>query len=256
MSRLDFQLGFQLSPIIFVDGIATQFPGNMEPIIAITQAADFNEGLLSGEDGVDPDDYFAHFRPVTGGTLTNNQIGQYPFANQQVAANAIISQPLQVSLEMRCPPRGDGGFANQLVVLTALKQAIDQHTAAGGTYIVATPSFIYTGCILLGLRDITGGDSKTSGIHWQWDFTKPLLAEADPQFTLNSLMSVIDVQLPPGVPAGTTPTWSGASTSVGSTLSGAISRIIPSASSLVGTLSGGSVAGKYASAVVSRVTGG
>jgi hypothetical protein len=238
MSREDFQLGFEISPIIFVGGIAASFPGQMEPIIMITQSQSYTNGLLSGPLPLDPDSYFARFKPIGGNTLSNNQIGQYPFANQSVAANAIIAQPLSVSLEMICPARDSGGMASHLITLTSLKQAIDKHTALGGTYIVATPSFLYVGCILLGLRDITGGDSKQSGIQWQWDFTNPLITQTEEPQKLSSLMSIIGAQTYPGVPAGTTPAWSSPSTAAASNNSGPLANLIPSGNNVTGMQSG------------------
>jgi hypothetical protein len=168
----------------------------------------------------------------------NNQIGQYPFANQSVAANAIIAQPLPISMEMICPVRGAGGYLTKLATLSALKLSIDNHTAQGGTFTVATPGYIYQNCILTGLRDITGGDNKQAQVHWQWDFTKPLIAMADIQVANNSLMSKISG----GLPVSGTPSWSGVASSVGAQVSGAVSSIIPAASNLIGVNTGGSFA--------------
>ncbi len=236
MSRLDYQLGFEISPIIFVNGIANSIAGKMLPIIAITQSANYNTGLLSGIKDIDPDEYFARFRIIPGNTLVNNQIGQYPFANQDVAANAIIAQPLSVSIEMICPPRQAGDISAHLNTLTALQQALTQHSALGGYYVVATPSQIYPNCVLLGVRDITGGDSKLSGIAWQWDFTQPLLALSQQQTTYNSLLSIMGNQLPPVTIQGITPSWSSGSTSTGgNTISGPIQNPIITANNMIGT---------------------
>jgi hypothetical protein len=45
-----FKLAFQLSPILLCNGIATDIPGGVLPIIAITEASHFVLGLLSGTD--------------------------------------------------------------------------------------------------------------------------------------------------------------------------------------------------------------
>jgi hypothetical protein len=252
MSKQDFQLGFEISPIILVGGIAAAM-GGMLPIIALTQAQDFDQGLLQGTDALGPDEYFAKFKPVPGGTLVSNQIGQYPYANQAVAANAIIAQPLNISLVMICPARGDnGGYDNKLTVLTSLKQQLDAHTAAGGTYIVATPGFLYQSCILVGLRDISSSDSKQVQIEWQWDFVTPLLTQTESDITFNSLLSIMNAQLPPGTPAGVTPSWSGLPTGVGGGVSGIGSSLIPSASNILGMLSGGS----FQTAASAYISGG
>lgn len=246
-ARTIFQLGYEVSPIIFTGGIAANIPGGMLPIIAITEATSFVLGLLQGNVGTSLDNYFAHYKPLPGGTLTNNQIGQFPFANQSVAANAIISQPLNISLEMACPVRQSGGYLGKQVIFAALQSAIQQHTAAGGTYTVATPAFIYTNLILTGLRDITGSDSKQAQIHWQWDFTKPLVALADATTANNSLMSLIAG----GLPISGVPSWSGAISTIGSVVSGAAASVIPAASNLIGVNSGGSSGGTQSIAPIS-----
>lgn len=234
--RLQFQLGFEVSPIILTGGIAAEIPGAMLPIIALTESSSFNDGLLQGAEDIDPDKYFARFKPIPGGTLVNNQIGSYPFANQAVAANAIIAQPLNVSLEMICPVREIGGYQAKLSVLSALKEALDNHTSLGGTYTIATPSYIYTDCILTNLRDITGGDSKQAQVHWQWDFTKPLVSLQDAELANNALMGKISN----GLPIDGEPSWSGTEPSVGSPVSGATSSVIPSSSQLIAVNSGNS----------------
>jgi hypothetical protein len=232
--RTAFQLGYQISPIILTGGIASLIPGGMLPIIAITQSPSFVLGLLHGNVNIDLDNYFAQFMPVAGATLINNQIGQYPFANQVVAANAIISQPNTVSMRMICPVRNEGGYVSKLTTITALQKTLEQHNASGGTYTVATPSFIYTNCILKLLRDTTPGEGKQMQTEWQFDFEKPLVALDTAQQVINSLLSKVEGQLP----INGDPTWSGVATAVGKTLSNAVGSIIPSAGNLLGSLTG------------------
>jgi hypothetical protein len=224
-----YKLSFQISPIILVGGVAQLIPGGMLPIIAITEALNFTIGLLSGGDDISLDSFFANFQPLSGGTLIDNQYGEYPFANQAVAANAAITQPLQVSLRMVCPARPPGGFAAKLATLTALRATIAQHVNSGGTFTVATPSYIYTNCVLLGLRDVTSGKPDQPQSVWQWDFRRPLLTEEQADFAMNSAMD----RYSRGVP------WSGAISgagiSVGSPLSLAAPSVIPSASNLTGS---------------------
>lgn len=227
-----WRLGFEISPIILTDGIASAIPGGMLPIVAITQSESFVLGLLEGSPNLNLDDFFAHFLPVPGGTLVNNQIGDYPFANQTVAANAIIAQPLNISMEMLCPANTTGAYVSKLLTITTLKQVLDQHNFSGGTYTVATPGYLYVNCVLLGLRDITtGGDGKQAQARWQWDFQQPLISVSDANQVYNSLMS----KIAGGLPQTGTPTWSGLATSVGNTVSGAASSLLTSAQNLVGT---------------------
>lgn len=227
-----FKLGYTLSPIILTDGIASAIPGGMLPIIAITEAANFVGGLLQGNIDADLDQYFAHYVLPAGNTIINQQIGKYPFANQSVAANAVIQQPLQVSLQMICPAQGSGGWAKKLVTMIALKKALDKHNASGGTYTIATPAYIYTNCVMLGMRDISGGDDKQPQHTFQLDFEQPLLALADAHTVYNSLLN----KLANGLPIDGQPTWTGlATTTISSTVTGLGNSLVTGAKNLIGT---------------------
>lgn len=218
-----FTLAFQISPIALVGGLAQNIPGQMLPIVALTQAADFTLGLLSGTSS--PTNllgYFAHFRPMPGGTLIDFQIANYPFANQAVAANAIIAQPLQVSMLMVCPAEGDLGYAAKFATMNGLRTSLQQHSSSGGTYTLITPSSIRPNGILLGLRDASNAESKQPENAWQWDFTFPLLTLQAAQQVQNSLMSKITG----GTAINGTPAWSGLSAPTSAT--GANSIVGPS----------------------------
>jgi hypothetical protein len=184
------KLAFQLSPIILTGGIA-QLMGGVLPLIAITEALNFTVGLLSGSSDLDLDNFFASFAPLSGGSLLDIQVATVPFANQAVAANAIIQQPLRISLKMTCPARGPGGFAAKLATLTALQAALQLHTNSGGTFTVATPSFIYTNCLLTALRDVSAGQPSQPQSIWQWDFFQPLLTVDQLGGLMNTMMSKI-----------------------------------------------------------------
>lgn len=193
-----FQLGYELSPIILTNGVATPF-GGMLPIIAITQAANFTLGILNGTSPIDPNTFFGRYRPLPGGTLIRNESGKYPFANQVIAANAIIAKEKQISLLMEARANQPGAYVSKLVTFSALKALLDLHNQSGGTYTVATPAFIYTNCILLELRDVSRNDSNQPQSTWQWDFEQPLITatQADQTYTqLNSFLSVISAGVP------------------------------------------------------------
>jgi hypothetical protein len=171
-----FQLTYEISPVILTGGIAQNIPGGMLPIVSITEAANFITGLLSGGDAFDLDDFFAHFVPLTGADLIKQRIGEYSFANQATAANAVITDPLLVSLKMICPARGSGGgYLSKLATMTALQAALAQHNVSGGTYIIATPSYFYTNCVMLGMKDISSSSTAQPQTEWQFDFKQPLL---------------------------------------------------------------------------------
>lgn len=182
------QLAYQLSPIILTNGVATVL-GGMLPLIAITEAANFVNGILSGAD-IDLNNCFANFVMMPGGSLIAQRLGEYPFANQATAANAVISDPLKVMLKMYTPPRGDGAYIIKLATFTALKALLDLHNSSGGTYTVATPAYYYTNLILLGLDDVSP-DPKKPQSEWIWTFRKPLLTQNDAANALSTMMSKI-----------------------------------------------------------------
>lgn len=232
IGRTVFQLGYELSPIILTNGIATAIPGNMLPVIAITQAANFTLGLLNGTDPIDPNDFFAHFYVPAGGTLIDFDLGRYPFANQAIAANATIAQPLVISLVMDCPVNQTGGYISKLTTMTALQAALLSHGQLGGTYIVATPAKIYTNAILRNLRDITNASKSQMQSRWQWDFEIPLISVQDATNAYNALMG----KIAGGLPTQST-VWSSLANSIGVAPGGA-PALVQGSNNLVGSAIG------------------
>lgn len=178
IGRTLYQLTYEISPIVLQGGIAEFMPGKVLPIVALTEGASFTANLLGGNISIDLNSYFAHFEPMPGSTLVSNEIGRYPFANQAIAANAIITQPLTVSLMMTCPVKGDDGYALRLATMTILTQTIQKHVNMGGLFTVATPSYIYTNCLLRTIRDASGSGTNQKQIMFQWDFEQPLITES------------------------------------------------------------------------------
>lgn len=207
-----FKLSFQLSPLILTGGIASGIPGGMLPLIAITEAANFVDGLISGAgDDLNLDGFFANFAPLPGTTLIDQQVGEYPFANQAVAANAVIVQPLSISLRMICPARNELGYAVKLATMSALQATLAQHNSSGGTYTIATPSYFFTNCIMLRMTDTSDARSHQPQNTWQLDFRRPLLTLQEAQQAQNGLMSMITN----GSQIGGQPSWSGFGATVG-----------------------------------------
>jgi hypothetical protein len=225
-----FTLSYQISPIVLCGGIAQNVQGGVLPIISITESQSFNAGIPSAGGPINLDDYFANFAPLPGGTLGENQIGEYPFANQAVAGNAIIAQPLVISMLMTCPARQPVGYAQVLSTMTALVQALNQHDSLGGTYTVVTPKYYYTNLIRLRLVDISSSESRQAQNAYQWDFRRPLLTLEAAQAAQNTLMS----KLSNGTQINGQPSYSGGATSVGQPSSLAGSSI-PSGASTAGT---------------------
>lgn len=221
-----WKIAFQLSPIVLTGGIATDQGGAL-PIISLTEgvASVLNELLGSGSD-FSLDNFFANYQPLPGATLISNQVATYPFANQAIAANAIIAQPLNVSMKMTCPARGNllgFGMGAKLSTMISLQNSLAQHNALGGTYSIITPSYIYSYCIMTGMRDISGGESKQSQYDWQLDFLQPLVSLDSVQSALNGLMQ----KLTNGTPISGTPTWTSAGLPIGNPTSLLTSSLVP-----------------------------
>jgi hypothetical protein len=183
-----FQAAYEISPIILQNGIA-DYVGGYLPITAITEVIDI-PGLSSKQ-------FFAHFKPLSGGTLADWQIAEYPFANLRTAANAVIQQPLKISMLMVAPAQTGGGYVFKQAIFTALKLAIENHILLGGTFSVITPSFTYTNCLLTSLRDISSPSDKQVQTMFQWDFTQPLISKSGALDVINGqLMNNISTGQP------------------------------------------------------------
>lgn len=220
-----FQLAFQCSPILFVNGIAGAIPGGALPIISITQSVDFLAGILGGGSTPGLDEFFASFTTLPNATLVDWTMGTYPFANMGVAANALIANPLRLSLRMRCPAR-QSGYAGKLAVMTALTAVLNQHNGLGGSYTVLTPAQIYPNMILLVVRDISSGETKQPQTDYQWDFAGPLLTLNQAQNAQNSFMSQVT-----GGTSGPT-AWTGTGSLLGNPNAGVTGSLIPAASGI------------------------
>ena len=233
--------GYQISPILLTGGLAASVPGGLLPIITFTEGVSLITGLVAGTFPTSLDQFFAQFIVIPSGKLISQQIAHYPFANQQVAANAVITEPLTVSVRMDCPANAPGSYATKLAVLTALQAALSTHNAAGGLYTIATPSFIYTNCILKELTDISGGASAQVQYQWQFDFEQPLVTLQAAQQAYSGLLNKING----GTQISALPAWSGS----------AISASSPATGGGVGTLLGANTVGAQ-SGLPSPVTAG
>ena len=175
-----YDLAFQVSPIILTGGDMTKVPGGGLPIIALVgQAASALVGALSK--GFSTTDFYARFVPLAGSTVIANSVATYPFANQSVAANAIITQPLTISLQMIAPAKAASGYLSKLAVFSALRESLYNHNVSGGTYTIATPSYLYTNCLMTQMTDVTSGEGHQQQIMWQLDFLQPLVSSSQAQ---------------------------------------------------------------------------
>lgn len=192
VGQSNFRIAYELSPIVLTGGIATNMPGGKLPILSLLQASSFSAGVLQGATladaaQTDTDQFFAHFRPLPGADLIAQDIAHYPFANQAVAANATIQKPLRVGLRMIAPASSTVPFTMKLAIMTSVQNQLTAHNAAGGTYIVYTPSFFYTDCLLESLAQ-EGDDGNQSQVSWRWIFERPLLTLQSAQAAQNNLM--------------------------------------------------------------------
>jgi len=185
-----YEIDYALNPIIMTGGVAGGIPGGALSIISVVQSLSFN--ALPSPGDYSSQNAFAHFIPIVGSTIIDNQIGTYPFANRAIAANAIINQPLRVSLLMRVPAiEANGGFGGKLAIMTSLQSTLAQHTINEGTFTVATPSFYFTDCILKSLTDVSSGESLQTQYEWRWDFEQPLISLQGAAVVQNNLMSLL-----------------------------------------------------------------
>lgn len=225
--RQQYELAFQVSPIILSGGIAANYQGQLLPIT-----------FLTGGPAENLDDAFAHYFPLPGSTLISQAVGMYPFANQQIAANATIQQPLTLSMLMIAPVNQDGGFLTKLSTFSSLQQSLAKHNASGGTYIVATPAYVYENLLLTSMVDaspeLSAEDNKQVQIMFQLDFIQPLLTAA----AAASAQSALLQKITNGQQIVGTPSWSGNTASSPANLTN-ITGALGNVSNALATFGGG-----------------
>lgn len=172
------KLGYEISPILLTGGVAEKLKGTV-PILLYTQAVATMNGLIAG--GLhghlnipDLDNMWCTWNQLGNSTLVDNDVATYPFANQTLAANAVVTQPLTVSMQMRCPPRGPGAMVTKLATLQALSAVLNKHVTMGGTFVVITPGQIYTDMILKKMTDTSPQPDKQPSSQFRLDFVRPL----------------------------------------------------------------------------------
>lgn len=208
---IDYKFSYQLCPIFLTGGIAQNVPGQALPIIQITQALSSPGGdVLSA--ALDLDDFFCNFVPLPGATIIDNVTAEYPSANQTVAANALIENPLNISLKMIAPAGPGGGYLTKTQTMLMLQATLQQHNRSAGTYTIVTPAAYYQNCIMIRMTDITGNAGHQVQVEWQLDFRQPLLTLQQAQQAQNSLMG----KLSNGGQLNTADMqWSGTGTNIG-----------------------------------------
>lgn len=195
---------FTASPIILTGGLAT-YVGGYLPILYLTGSGVLNS-LIAGTPSATA--FAAQFVVQAGGSLIKAQYGQYPFANQTVAANAMIADPLRVSVLMHVPANDTtGGYPGKLALMQALQAGISQHLLLGGMFTVLTPGYTYSNMLLEAITDASAGDDMQVQYDWRWDFWQPLVTQAQAT-TVQGLLGQVNQTPPTGSvnsPAGTSP---------------------------------------------------
>ena len=140
-----------------------------------------------------------------------------------VAANAVIQNPLKISLQMIAPSRQSGDMLTKLPIMTLVQSALQQHNATGGLYTIATPAQIYTNCVMTAFTDTTpSAEYKQWQIFWQLDFIQPLVTQAQAANAWNALLSNISNGTPGGDGTGA---WGNPLTTIHNAAQGALGYV-------------------------------
>lgn len=190
MSLADFQLSYEISPIILQGGIAQSLPDGAMAITDLTE--------IAGTSGFTYDDYFAHFKCLPNSTLAEWQIAEYPFASLVMAANAVIQMPLKISMLMICPAQNDANrnYAAKTSIMTSLQIQLKTHILMGGTFTVVTPTYTYSDVLLKQIRDVTSNSTKQVQLLYQWDFEQPLITQSGANQVLGTFNSNVESGFP------------------------------------------------------------
>ena len=201
MSLSSYEYSFQTTPIMLRGGYAGA--GTL-PIVNLLMPQNYPNGVTSASTSQYSMPTFATFKPLPGCTLMENEVATYPVANQTTAANAVITNPLRISLEMLVPANGTITVLNKGPLIGALKATLDIHTAKGGWYDVITPAFVYQGCLLTSLIDASDDDfGKQPQVRWIWNFMQPLINQAAAAASANTATAkMTDQTINAGDPPG------------------------------------------------------
>jgi len=230
MSLSSYQYTFQTTPIILRGGYAGT---GALPIVNLLMPQNYPNGVTGAATSQYGMPTFATFKPLPGCTLMENEVATYPVANQTTAANAVITNPLRISLEMLVPANESITVLNKGPLIGALKAALDIHTAKGGWYDVITPAFVYQGCLLTSLIDASDDDFGTQPqVRWIWNFMQPLITEAAAAAAANTTTTKMTDQTRN---AGDPPGSNAIVTSYDNPSANIVQNFVPSASGALGS---------------------
>lgn len=206
-ARAGWETLYQISPIYLVGGSFTNAPLGM---FAFSDLAGALLGAVQGgiSNGAP---YAGLWMVLPGGKLVNQSAAVYPYASQQVAANATVQEPLTLSMLFRAPVKDGFGYLTKAAILTSIKTALTAHNNAGGTYTVFTPGLLYENGLLLDVFDATSSHTHQEQVDWQFDFFFPLITAQAATSAFNAAMT----KLAGGQPVSGIPSWSTLGQSVG-----------------------------------------
>jgi hypothetical protein len=227
-----YKLAYQITPMWLTGGtLEDAVPGGMLPFAVLTDPDLYRAAVGSLVNPSDQsaarnlDHAFGTFTIMPQGTAIRQTVAEYPFANQHVAANATIFQPLQVSLLWDTPMKTPDAWTKKFTTMTNLVARLTYHCNNGGTYAVVTPSFIYTDLILTNMADIARAASPLPQNAWRFDFEKPMIRISD----LIAAQSALMAKLTKGLQ--TDGSWTG--TQVGLNLGVALTQMMERSPTLI-----------------------
>ena len=185
IGRFAIETVYELSPILLKNGIASEREEKLMLIGELTQS--LPPLPLTENNG-----FFAHWKTIGGGSLMQNSVAQYPLANQATAGNAIVQQPVNISMLMYCPATSLYNFALRRTFISGILSSLDLHVRLGGLFVVYTPFFTYDNCVLTGIRDASEGSVTELQNAMIFDFMRPMIMdEQEAQTAQNAFMSKI-----------------------------------------------------------------
>lgn len=178
-ARQSFKQSYEIAPIFLLGGIAGSSYTDSKLISAVAAPLEIT------------------FIPMVGGKFLSWQPGTYPFAIQSIAANAMIAQPLPISMLGICPADSESvGYISKSNAVSNFMQSLSQHINLGGLFGVMTPAFTWTPCLLTDISDVSDGTSLQTQWKWRFDFLMPLLTLQQALQAENQLMSKLSSGAP------------------------------------------------------------
>lgn len=195
-----WELVYRVSPVILTGGIASSLTSSISPsgLFGSTLSSIASVGIpiamiidpvsLLDPTSLNVDDLFAHFTPMTSGTLLDFTVAKQPYANQTVAGNAMVQNELVISVNMECAYRGSANMITRIAVIQAFQAVISKHVSMGGRFTVLTPGMTYTNALLVRITDVSDDPTKPQ-TSFQLDFERPLITKVEAAGASSTLMS-------------------------------------------------------------------